>query len=124
MQEFWQHLPEAMWSDDGKILQLAAETSFLGMTEYGDKLMQRACYADFQGMLQQHHDSGGKGFAVIGNSGMFKQFLLSIIVGAQTLCLLILNHKTLIICVHCCLIAVQASARACSGFCCCISGPV
>jgi hypothetical protein len=78
MQEFWQQLPNAMWSDDSRVLQLAAGTSFLGMPEYGDKLMQRACYADFQTMLKQHYDSGGKGFGVIGNSGMLKQFLLSI----------------------------------------------
>jgi hypothetical protein len=73
MQDFWQQLSNATWSNDGKILQLAAGTSFLGMPEYGDKLMQRACYADFRAMLKRHHDSGGKGFAVIGNSGTLKQ---------------------------------------------------
>jgi hypothetical protein len=78
MQEFWQHLPKATWSDDGKILQLAAATSFLGMPEYGDKLMRRRCYSNFQTMLKQHYDSGGKGFGVIGNSGLLKQILLSI----------------------------------------------
>ena len=77
MQEFWQQLPNATWSDDGKILQLAAGTSFLGMPKFGDKLMQRTCYADFQTMLQQHLESGGEGFAVIGNSGKLKQILLS-----------------------------------------------
>jgi hypothetical protein len=123
MQEFWQHLPKATWSDDGKILQLAAGTSFLGMPKYGDKLMQRACYADFQNMLQQHHESGGEGFAVIGNSGMLKQFLLPLC-GCSYVVSPHRQSQNTDFRVHSCVIALQALVKACSGFCCCISGPV
>jgi hypothetical protein len=66
---FWKHLPQATWSNDGKVLQLAEGTHFLGREEYGDKLMLRDCYSDFETMINEHFARSGKGFAVIGNPG-------------------------------------------------------
>jgi hypothetical protein len=51
------------------VLQLAGGTYFLGREEYGDKLMLRDCYSDFETMIDNHFAGAGKGFAVIGNPG-------------------------------------------------------
>jgi hypothetical protein len=67
--KYWQHLPEATWSDDGKVLQLVQGTHFMGEEEFGNQLMLRACYSDFEDMLKEHFRRCGKGFAVIGNPG-------------------------------------------------------
>jgi hypothetical protein len=69
MCHFWKHLRQATWSDDGRVLQLAEGTHFLGVEEYGDKIMLRDCYSDFEGMINDHFADTGKGFAVIGNPG-------------------------------------------------------
>jgi hypothetical protein len=66
---FWKHLPQATWTNDGKVLQLAEGTHFLGREEYSDKLMLRDCYSDFESMIDDHFAGTGKGFAVIGNPG-------------------------------------------------------
>jgi len=82
---FWKHLPQATWTCDDKVLQLAAGTHFMGKEEFGDKLMLRDCYSNFEAIINEHFAGSGKGFAVIGSPGKEQadKLLLKRIVGCR-----------------------------------------
>ena len=62
-------MPDAQWNEDRTLLELTAGTHFLGTPRYGSKLMVRSCYNALHDMIETHFQTGGGGFAVVGNSG-------------------------------------------------------
>jgi hypothetical protein len=69
-QDFWRALPKAKISDDGNVLCLVNNTFFLGIVDFGDKLLIRNCYHGLLRRIETHFQSNRRGVVVVGNPGM------------------------------------------------------
>jgi hypothetical protein len=67
LQAVW--LPNAKLLHGGKVLQLAANTSFLGKRDLGQKMMVRECYVRLCEKLEEDFRAGEKGRVIIGTPG-------------------------------------------------------
>jgi hypothetical protein len=76
LSDFWTALPNASWSDDGKVMTLVVGTHFLGHEGLSNQLYRRDCYPDLQQDVSElfaQEDSTGRkknrAVALIGNPG-------------------------------------------------------
>lgn len=69
LQAFWRELPNAKLMHGGKVLQLAANTSFLGKPDLGQKMMVRECYVRLWEKLEEDFRAGEYGRVIIGTPG-------------------------------------------------------
>jgi hypothetical protein len=70
LQAFWRELPNAKLMHGGKVLQLAADTSFLGKQDLGQKMMVRECYVRLWEKLEEEDfRAGERGRVIIGTPG-------------------------------------------------------
>lgn len=69
LQAFWRELPNAKLMHGGKVLQLAANTSFLGQPDLGQMMMVRDCYVRLWEKLEEDFRAGEYGRVIIGTPG-------------------------------------------------------
>lgn len=71
LQAFWRELPNAKLIHGGRVLQLASNTSFLGVEGFGKQLLVRDCYVRLWDKLDDTLLSRPLGFGriIIGTPG-------------------------------------------------------
>jgi hypothetical protein len=69
LQAFWKELPNAKLMHGDKVLQLAANTSFLGNEDFGQQMMVRECYVRLWETLEEDFRAGAKGRVIVGTPG-------------------------------------------------------
>jgi hypothetical protein len=69
LQAFWRELPSAELLHGGKVLRLAANTSFLGFKKYRNQMLVRECYVRLWEKLEEDFEAGEDGRVIIGTPG-------------------------------------------------------
>jgi hypothetical protein len=69
LRAFWRELLNARLMHGGKVLQLAANTSFLGKPALGQNMMVRECYVRLWEKVEEDFRGGEYGRVIIGTPG-------------------------------------------------------
>jgi hypothetical protein len=85
VQDFWSALPRAGLSHSGKVLSLADGTNFLGIDQYGDKLLVRECYNGLQCVFNKNFAERTRGVVVVGNPGIRLSFIAIFVTSMKTI---------------------------------------
>lgn len=110
LRAFWSGLQRAELTHGGRMLQLE-DTTFLGDSSLGDRMLVRECYPKLWEKLEEDFLAGSRGRVIIGTPGEEEGTLTAFV--CRAVC-----KVSRVLCTP------QVSGRACLGITCFGSGPV